>query len=263
MFFNPSLNARFSAVLWGTTASTTNTMVVQVALLKVFLQTSLLVGFLYFFGVPSFLRYQEGKEMVVVRKTDSGGIPAPAVTVCARKEDELVSDACNGSANVFSCRDEESWAVMSKVVLDAGKGESPNIKDLMAAKFWNLQIRSRYECFTFSMDDRIGSDYLRDIIRFIINKKTRVYDFYIHDEDYFFPNLNHHLLPINRMKVFPRTDCGGVVSISLSEKHELNTPEDPCKESKEYNFRQCVEQSVARRAGCQNKQACVSAEQYR
>ena len=29
---------------------------------------------------------------------------------------------------------------MKEVVLDAGKGESPTIKDLMKAEFWDLQI---------------------------------------------------------------------------------------------------------------------------
>ena len=132
-------------------------MVYRVAFLKMLLQIALLVGCLYFFGAPSLLRYQEGKEMVVVRKADTGGIPAPAVTICAlnKGDKQRVSDTCNGAANVFSCMESESWARMKDVVLDTAKGDPPTITELKGAEFWDLHIRFRYECFTFSMNERM------------------------------------------------------------------------------------------------------------
>ena len=110
-------------------------MVYRVAFLKMLLQIALLVGFLYFFGAPSLLRYQEGKEMVVVMKADTGGIPAPAVTICAMNKGgkQQVSDTCNGAANVFSCMESESWARLKDVVLDAAKGGSPTMKETQGA----------------------------------------------------------------------------------------------------------------------------------
>ena len=133
-------------------------VVCQVTILRVLLQITLLWMFLYFFGVPSVRRYQASKVMVVMEEKDTAGIPAPAVTICARVEGEtkVISGACNGSVNVFSCVEAERWAFMEDVVLDAGKGESPTIRDLMAAELWDLQIRSNFECFTFSMNERIG-----------------------------------------------------------------------------------------------------------
>ena len=203
--------------------------------------------------------------MVVERETDTSGIPAPAITICARNEpdNQIVSDACNGSANVFSCMESKKWSKRSDVILDAGKGESPTIKDLMGAHFWDLQIRSKYECFTFSINERIGPIFQRDILRFIINDTTRTYEFYIHSLDYFIPNWNPLILPINRFKVFPETDCTSFVTISLTEKYELNTADDPCEGRKEYNFTQCIQQSIARQTGCGGKEACVTGEQYR
>ena len=230
-----------------------------------FLQMTLLWCFLYFFGIPYILRYQESKVMVVERETDTGGIPAPAITICARNEPEnqIVSDDCNGSADVFSCMESKKWSKLSDVVLDAGKGESPKIKDLTGANFWNMQIRSKYECFTFSINERIGPIFQRDILRFIVNNRTRIYEFYIHSSDYFTPNRNPLFMPINRFKVFPKTDCPSFVPISLIEKHELNTVHDPCEDSKEYNFTCCIELSIASQAGCDAKESCVSEEHYR
>ena len=84
--------------------------------------------------------------MVVVKETDTGGIPAPAVTICARNEGDKqqVSESCNGAANVFSCMESESWAKMKDVVLYAEQGESPTNKYLKGATFWDLQIRSQF-----------------------------------------------------------------------------------------------------------------------
>ena len=244
---------------------TTNTMTYLVAFLKILLELALLVCFLYFFGVPSFLRYQEGKVMVVVRETDTAGIPAPAVTICAKNEgkNQQVSDACNGSLNVFSCMESESWARRKEVVLDARKGISPTMKDLMGAEFWDLQLRVSFECFTFRMNERIGPLYHKDALNFIINNTTRIYEFYIHSLDFFIPNRNPLFMPVNRFKVFPKTDCRSFLPIYLIEKHELNTVADPCEDSKEYNFTHCIEQSIASQAGCDGKEACVAGEQYR
>ena len=131
-------------------------MVCQVAILRVLLQITLLAMFIGFFGVPSLIRYQDSKVMVVVEEKDTTGIPAPAVTICARDEREtkVISDACNRSVNVFRCMQSESWSRMKYVVLDAGKGW-PTMKDLMGAQFWGLQIRSRFECFTLSINELI------------------------------------------------------------------------------------------------------------
>ena len=240
-------------------------MTYRVACLKMLLQLALLVCFLYFFGVPSFLRYQEGNDMVVVRETGTDGIPAPAVTICAKNErdNQQGSDACNGAVNAFSCMESESWAGMKDVVLDARKGFSPTIKPLMGAEFWDVQIKWRFKCFTFSMNERIGPLHQKDILNFVINNTTRMYEFYIHSLDYFTPNRNRLIMPINRFKVFPKTDCPSFLSISLIEKHELNTVHDPCEESKEYNFTRCIEQSIASQAGCDGKEFCESAEHYR
>ena len=203
--------------------------------------------------------------MVVVKETDTGGIPAPAVTICARNEGDKqqVSESCNGAANVFSCMESESWARMKDVILDAEQGESPTNKDLKEAMFWDWQIRSLFECFTFSMNDRISPLYQRDMLHFFINNTTMIYEFLIHDLDYFIPNWNRLVLPINRFKVFPKTECTGFVSISLTEKHELSTAHDPCDERKNYNFRQCIKESIASHVGCEGKESCVTGEQYR
>ena len=95
-------------------------MVCQVDILRVLLQITLLGMFLCFFGVPSVERYLDSKVMVVTEEKDTAGIPAPAVTVFARNEGEteVVFAACNGSANVFSRMEAESWARMKEVVSD-------------------------------------------------------------------------------------------------------------------------------------------------
>ena len=234
-----------------------------VAILKVCLEVLLFGIFLYLFGEPSLVRYQDEKVVVVVREEETGGIPAPAVTVCARNggQTEIVSEACNASTNVLKCMESQRSAKFKDVVLDSEKGEEARA-NLMDSIFWDLQVRAGYECFTLSMNYTLGPVYKDDMITVLINKSLE-YEFFIHSLDYFIPNYNSLIIPSNRFKVFPARDCSSFVSISLVEKHELNTAEDPCVENTQYKFSQCVKESVARQAGCAGQQVCQTNQQYR
>ena len=51
---------------------------------KLFIQGILLIIFLIYFGLPSFKRYQEKKVLKASLIKSTEGVPAPAITVCAR-----------------------------------------------------------------------------------------------------------------------------------------------------------------------------------
>ena len=224
-------------------------MIHHVAFLKVLLQLTLFGIFLYLFGVPSYRRYHESKVMTVVRLEKTGGIPAPAVTICSKIEgkSQIVSDACNGTDNVFGCMESQMWASKEDIVLDAQRG-FPKKKSLMGSEFWEVQFKLKFYCFTFSMDEKISPNDTTDWLNFVVNKDMN-YEFFVHSYDYFIPNYNPLLLPINRFKVFGDQDCNSFVTISLVEKYELSTADDPCEASPDYSYSQCVKESVYKQVG--------------
>ena len=155
----------------------------------------------------------------------------------------------------------QQWAAMKDIVVDAQRGYTKK-ENLMGSEFWELQFKLTSNCFTFSMDEKIGPDDRNDWLNFFVNKDIN-YEFFVHSYDYFIPTHNPLILPINRFKVFGDQDCNRFVTISLVEKHELSTSSDPCEANPDYSFSQCVKESVYNQVGCPAKEDCVTGEHYR
>ena len=201
--------------------------------------------------------------MTVVRVDKTGGIPAPAVTLCSKNKENThsVSEACNGTENVFSCMETQQWAAKKDIVVDAERG-FPKKESLMGSDFWKLQFKLKCNCFTFIMDEKISPNDTTDWLSFFVNK-DRNYAFFVHSYEYFIPSYNPLVLPNNRFKVFGDQDCNSFVAIALVEKHELSTTFDPCEANPDYSYSQCVKESVYKQVGCAAKEDCVTGEQYR
>ena len=111
---------------------------------KLLLQLGLFLIFLSFFGLPSIQNYLEGKVLTVESKEETGGVAAPAITLCARdsnsgpwKEEgglEATLDKCSGVENVFTCMKANAWQ-MEDVVTKALKGYDSLEKSLEEQKY--------------------------------------------------------------------------------------------------------------------------------
>ena len=247
---------------------------------KLLLQLGLLLIFLFFFGLSSIQNYLEGKVLTVESKEETGGAAAPAITLCAKdstsgpwKEEgglEAALDRCSGVENVFTCMKANAWQ-REDVVTKAVKGRDKLKKRLEEQKYWNQQfIFGNWDCQTFVLNEKIGTDTHKDEIFFYLNR-SMLYTYYIHGPDYFIQNYNPLALPNNYGKLFPSKDCNSYFTLALTERRELNTKEDPCELRPGYSFVSCIEESIAEQVGCvleggkakSEKDQCHSVDQYR
>ena len=98
---------------------------------KLLLQLGLLLIFLSYFGLPSLQNYLEGKVLTVESNEETGGVAAPAVTLCARDSNsgpwkdegglEAALNRCSGVENVFTCMKANVWQ-REDIVTKALKG---------------------------------------------------------------------------------------------------------------------------------------------
>ena len=246
---------------------------------KLLLQLGLLLIFLSYFGLPSLQNYLEGKVLTVESNEETGGVAAPAVTLCARdsnsgpwKEEgglEAALKRCSGVENVFTCMKANAWQ-REDVVTKALKGYDNLEKSLEEQKYWNqLFLNGYWACQTFVLNEKISSDY-NDEIFFYLNR-SMLYAYYIHGPDYFIQNYNPLAFPNNYGKLFPSKDCNSYFTLALTERRELNTKEDPCELRPDYSFVSCIEESISEKVGCvlaggktkSEEEHCFSVDQYR
>jgi hypothetical protein len=151
------------------------------------------------------------------------------------------------------------------MILDARRGHERN-ESLMDSSLWTSHLYSDDGgvCFTLSFDATIGTDWLKDELFLYLNE-SMVYTFYIHSPKYFLQNYNPLALPVIRGKVFPPQDCNSYLSLALTEQHKLSQTGQPCEETAEYRFVDCVEASLASKVGCRvaGEPACTTEGQYR
>ena len=244
-------------------------------LAKIGVQFLLLAIFLIFFGSPSLQKYREDKVLVSEQKSEAQGIPAPAVTICGKSPKtkawkeatklDKVLESCNKSENVFLCVKSKSWS-REDIILDSWKGDESE-ESMHNSSLWKSQFFKLWgSCFTFSLNQKIGTDFMTDELFFLLNRSL-VYIFYIHSLDYFVMNYLPLALPILRAKVFPDQDCRSYFTLTLTDQTELNLASDPCMEDEDYSFTRCIEENLATRVGCSLEDGrgsrCKTSEQYR
>ena len=79
------------------------------------------------------------------------------------------------------------------------------------------------------------------------------YDLLFHDPKYFFLNSNPEPGFPRVSKVVDPSDLPYYYPIALTEVVEMNVPDDPCIEDPEYNYKECITESVSKRVGCRTK----------
>ena len=159
---------------------------------KLLVQLCLLVLFLQLFGVPALLRYLEGEVLVLESREATGGVPAPAITLCGREAStgpwreagglEGALRECNGSGGVFSCMQRQAWGREQVVGQVKKGGQRLGEKSLWTTRFYKYI----WSCFTFNFSKKIGT---HDEIFFYLNK-SMLYNYYIHSPTYFLQNYN-------------------------------------------------------------------------
>ena len=189
---------------------------------RVALQVALLTIFLSSFGLPSLwrwlsiietrsrskrsLRCLEGEVLTIESRKETQGVPAPAITFCARNPKtgpwrepgglESSLERCRSSKDVFACMEGQAWPREDVVT----RAEDARKQNMSTNNFWKSQfLKGYWSCHTFLLDHKIGPN---DEIFFHLNR-SMLYAFYIHGPDYFIQNYNPLAMPNNYGKLFP------------------------------------------------------------
>ena len=212
---------------------------------KPFCQISLFVIFLHFFGIPNIERYLRQEVMVVSSTKNSKGIPAPTISVFAANaitkrgwrsnnttpSVELIDFHCGDASDIQKCITEETYN-RSDVVKQVQIGYRTN-ESLMDPRFWQEEFKHPYygRRFTLNIDRGLEND--KDQI-YIQLRPGLFYTVYIFDKNFFVKNINSLSFPFLS---FPLTMKHGAASnehyywnIAVTERFELNHPDDPCDE---------------------------------
>ena len=96
--------------------------------------------------------------------------------------------------------------------------------------------------------DSVWSNPLR-----IILKPNLLYDLYVHDPKFFYISRNADPGHSGVHKQVDPKELPYYYPFAITEVEELNVPNDPCNEDPDFNYRECIKQSIIRKVGCRTK----------
>ena len=173
---------------------------------------------------------------------NTNGIPIPAITI--EVLDMSGYDSCLYKNVTFldKCIDEsaKNWSQIIKSVLIGLKSrEAINLtEDMFQEDFthvWSGTVVS------LELPFRIGPIDNNDQLFVLLDPNIEKYQIFIHDPEFFVYNVNPTVGSILRMRY---RNSGYYYPLELTEMNEIDNPSDPCNSDADYNFRECVKQSV-------------------
>ena len=231
---------------------------------KSVIQLGLIVFFLYFFGVPSVLRYLEKQVLTVSSKRYPPLVLPPSITVVTFNSTfggwkqplptstgfDGLKKVCGAARNVSACIVENTLSLEEMAFVELGFEQNVS---LMNQSLWQEDFTAAWfgRSYTLRYPDPIGTNWRTDAINIHINQSDGLTRrIFFHDPDYFLLNVNPLALPLN-LQTLKNSLTGRVYySLALTEHVELNTPQDPCIEDPSYSFHACVKESLAKNASC-------------
>jgi hypothetical protein len=241
-----------------------------IVFLKFIFSVILLILFFYFFGLPSWYKFEAGKVMVNKRKISNIDSVTPALTVCAleqessrgwkydqwidlklKKEVAKHNDLtinCNGSNEVAQCVNYKTYNLTETInEFQAGRGNQ-----ILQSKYWieELSFFMFGKCHTLKNSVPLNTNFWS-----IDFNKSLNYFVMIHDPNYFMMTANPETVPM----IF--LDLDGLENVQLYAflkvvKHiNLDRPDQPCSDKDDYSFTACVKNSVTKRIGCRYLEA--------
>ena len=174
-------------------------------ILRLIVQIWLFGMFLHFFGKPAVERYLDKKVMVVTTRKDTGGTPAPALTIVVRRNDtgtawknevlwgkDYVSALCGEpgqNQSILDCIEENTYdqsEISQSVYLGLG-GFAKVVKDPWIEDFTYSFMGRTY---TLNITKKLRYDSLADSLIRIGLEPNLTYDIFIHDPKYFYATRN-------------------------------------------------------------------------
>ena len=182
---------------------------------KVVIQLLLLVIFSVFFGRPAVERYLAKQVRIETTKSETGGIPAPAITLVVYSQEtrngwrtesrdnhdvfDLIGHHCGEASDIEKCIEDETFMkteAYKNVLLGFSSQTSLESPSLVTVDFTST-FRGR--SYTLDFNQKIDPDEAATQL-FLSFENWNNYALYIHDKNYFLLNDNPYGLPSNVAK---------------------------------------------------------------
>ena len=211
---------------------------------RLLFQLVLFTVFLYFFGLPAVEEYMRKEVMVVETEKAMGGIPIPAITIAVPDQlEEDVFDRCNMSIDkCILARTPNASNLIESVQLGYERRMFVNLTKEMLTEDFSQIWAGRY--FTINLPISIGPDDDEDQL-FIVLYPQFIYQILVHDPEFFIFTDNPSAIPQTNKYFDAQNTNSHFYRLVLTEMHELDIPSDPCNPSYDYNFLECVKNSVS------------------
>ena len=216
-------------------------------LAKFISQIGLFAIFLWLFGIPAIKRYRKQEVIVISSIEHTGGILAPTISVVVRKSPfmtgwksdnitssvELIDDQCGKASDIQECILEGTFN-FSDVIKDAHLGYT-EYESLMDSSLWREDFSFTYygRYFTLNTGRRLTPNYAVDQI-FLHLQKELNYKVFIYHEKFFVPNTDILSFPVLIKDASWETMGNHYWDLAVTERFELNHPNDPCYEGSIY-----------------------------
>jgi len=209
------------------------------------------------FAFPAIRKYQEKEVMTVASDTETGGFMAPFFTIipthgwkenmtfekCLLREEDMIEECIE----TYAVNQSE---LIHDVVFGFAERRSFLRRGISVEGLAPLVSRAKY--FTINMDDRITPDWQKDQIFFEFLHNND-FELYVHDPKFFAINWIHLTIPALHESILVNKTANRWYPIVMTEVEELNLPQDPCNGGEEYNFQNCVSESITQLLGCKPK----------
>ena len=216
---------------------------------KLLFQLILLATFLQFFGFPAIERYRKKEVMVVEQRRDTDGMPFPAITITVgtQLEPKLCYELDDGSIERCITNKSLNSSDLLKGVLIGSNGVSFNLtEDLLtedSTQYWN----GKYYTLTLPALT-IGPNAEEDLVYILLSPQKKFhYQIFVHDPKFFIFSDNPIAFPMEQRIFKTGTSNGTRYRLNLIQMNELNVPSDPCNTDPNFNFRECVKESVSQK----------------
>ena len=95
---------------------------------------------------------------------------------------------------------------------------------------------------------RIGPNNVEDMVFLLLSSQTKFhYQIFVHDPKFFIFSDNPIAFPMEQRLFKTGSSSSTLYRINLIQKNELNVPSDPCNADPDFNFRECVKESVSQK----------------
>ena len=183
------------------------------------LQITLLVLFLQMYGLPAVQKLKRQSTIVIKTTNQTNGIDAPSVTISARdrvsgigwkkkssaikNKNELIVQQCKNFTNIEECLDSETfrWSDFIKDTLLGYETQMPMQNETITWRPDFTQTKFG-RAYTFHPNVRIGPNYHKDQIYFLLDKRY-TYSIFVHERKFFVMNDNRCNMPFEYVRLIP------------------------------------------------------------